>query len=220
MDSVDVLMMSENNMTQLVQSTSEESNKKIITENDVIDEEFKSFDLSLDSVVFKGYHKLSKASIGQIMVAFRNVLRVKPRTGNEYEEALYAKLKPAVSEFVNAYCEILKCNNDIENVVKHHNLIINMPIAVSIFKDEHGEINIGKPKIGALIKACKQRIRFIIEREPPQMYIDDENKGFLLEFKKMQSQLKNFENDLLLFESEFICAVDDAYKARNNSTYN
>lgn len=175
-------------------------------------EETQSYDLSLDQVNWNPSYILSKASIPQIIISFKNILKVNPK--NEYETTLYQRLKPAVEILINAYDEILRCKNLKENQVKYYNLIINMPSSVTIFHKEHGRIRMSNAKIGALIEACKQRIKFILERDIPSLYLTDHE--ILQEFNKMKSQMENFEYNLLDFEAEFILAIDEAHKTQQS----
>lgn len=167
--------------------------------------------LDLDQVNWNSNYILSKASLGQIMVSFRNILKVNPK--NLYETTLYGNLKPAIKSLLDVYCNILNCKNLKEYNVKYYNLIGNMPSSVSELHDEHGCIRMKNAKISALIKASKQRTDFIIQRETPLMYLDDSE--YLIEFTNMKMQLANiFVKQLLEFETDFIFAIDEAHKAQ------
>ena len=132
-----------------------------------------TFQLNLKMVDHKPYYILAHASIGQIMVSFQNILSVKSK--NEYEEKLYAILIPEIKKLVNEYNEMLSFTNHNEMQVRYYNLITNFPKAVSIYEKEHSKVTMGNPKIGALIKAIKQRLDFIITREIPELYKLNEN---------------------------------------------
>lgn len=167
-----------------------------------------SYDLSLDQVNWKSHYKLHKASLGQIIASFRNILKAEPK--NKYEITLYYRLKPAVEILIDIYNEILKCDSLKEHDVKYFNLIYDMPKLVEVYPGEHGDIRLRKPKIGALIKASKQRIKFIMEREIPGKYFGDDES--IQEFNNLKSQMKDFESIILDFEAEFILAINEAHQ--------
>jgi hypothetical protein len=169
-----------------------------------------NYDLNLDQVHWSSKCSLSRASIGQIMVSFKNILRAQPR--NLYQTILYTRLKPAVEALVNAYCEIIRCVNSKEQQIKYFNLIVGLPHNTIIFPGEHNFIFLRNPNIGALIKAIKQRITFILERDIPIIYRNDSTLND--EFLNLRRQIQNFKLDVLTFEEEFIIAVDEAYKGK------
>lgn len=168
-----------------------------------------SFDLTLNLVPWKPTFILSKSSIGQIMLSFSNILRVKPK--NKYETTLYKYLKPAVETLVNAYSDMLKCSNVKEQQVKYYNLINVMPLGVTIFPETHDLIMMKNAKIGELIKAAKQRLNFILERDTPVIYVNDEEA--LEEFNNMKLQINNFIVILDNFEKEFMASINKAHKS-------
>jgi len=170
-----------------------------------------SFDLSLNQVLWKPHFTLSSASISQIITSFNNILKVNPK--NQYEITLYQHLKPAIEKLVNEYNDILKCNNLKEQQVKYYNLIVSMPFGVSVYDEEHGRILMRNAKIGALVKAAKQRLIFIQERYTPVIYINDMET--LQEFDNMKLQIGNFNIVLNQFEKDFVFAINEAHKMQN-----
>ncbi|QKF94260.1 hypothetical protein QKU48_gp0802 [Fadolivirus algeromassiliense] len=169
-------------------------------------------ELTLDMVNWKPFYSLSRASLGQIMVSFKNILKVAPK--NTYETALYSRLKPAVEGLLECYNDILKFNSPVERDVKYYNLIVNLPHGVSENEQHHGSIQMRNAKIGKLIEAAKQRIQFIETRETPVMYTTNQN--YLQEFNKMKNQLNDLKDTLDDFEEEFVEAVDQAHKAQQH----
>jgi len=170
-----------------------------------------SLNLSIYQVPWKYNCSLSNASIGQIICCLNNVLYLEPK--KVYEEKLYEFLKPSIQTVLIEFNNILNCHGIFELNVKYYNLIVPLPNNVSIFPEEHDRIKLGKPKIGALIKAIKQRIEFILIRDTPKMYLN--NQFMLDEFLKMRTQLQEFLIVIRKFEQEFILAVDEAHKAQN-----
>ena len=171
------------------------------------------FNLSILQVPWSYNHVLSSASIGQIMCCFNNILTLKAK--KVYEEKLYEYLKPNIQILLNEFNGILYCDDQAEMDVKYYNLIFHLPKNVSIFPEEHGKIKLGKPKIGALIKAMKQRIEFILERETPKMYLS--NQEMLNGFLKMKTELRDFLSIVRKFEQDFIWTVNEAHKAQQQA---
>lgn len=168
------------------------------------------WNLSVFEVYWARYFNLSEASIGQIIYCFYNIISIVPK--KVYDEVLYEYLKPAIWTLLKEYSKILNCNSQTEKDVKYFNLIRTMPNGTSVYPEEHGKIKLGKPKIGALIKAMKQRITFILERETPQIYLN--NQEMLSEFLNMKIQLQEFYTTVRNFEQEFVLAIDEAHKAQ------
>lgn len=171
-----------------------------------------SYDLNLDQVNWKPNYNLSKASIAQIIVSFKNILKVNPK--NHYETALYSKLKPEVEKLLSTYNEILKCKNVKEQSVKYYNLIVPLPNNVAIYPEEHGSVMMKNARIGSLIKAAKQRIEFIENRETPAIYITDPE--LIQEFNNMKLRMKELSQVLTCFEKSFVLAIDSAHKAQQS----
>jgi hypothetical protein len=165
--------------------------------------------LSINQINWNPNYILSKASIGQIIVSFKNILKVREK--NNYEHKLYSRLKPAVQYLIDKYSDILICNSLKEYQVKYYNLIVNMPNHVSIYPDEHNMIYMRNAKIGQLIKAAKQRIRFIIYRDTPEIYLNDEETKN--EWENLKIQMDNFYNEIFHFENEFLISIDEAHKS-------
>lgn len=164
--------------------------------------------LDLSLVHWKPNYILSRASLGQIMCSFNKICDLVPK--NIYEETLYEKLPVILKKLIQTYENILKCNNASEHCVKYFNLIGNLPKGTSIFDGEHGYIKLGYPKIGQLIKAANQRIDYILERDDPKFY--QENEILLKEFNKMKQEIDKFKDTLLDFEIDFMEAINDAHK--------
>jgi len=171
-----------------------------------------SYDLNLDQVNWKPNYILSKASIAQIVVSLKNILRVNPK--NKYETTLYDRLKPAVNNVLCTYNEILKCNSLKEQNVKYYNLIVPLPHNVAVYPEEHGSVQMKNARIGALIKAAKQRIEFMNDRETPAIYIADEE--LVREFTNMKLRMKELSLVLTEFETNFLLAIDAAHKAQQS----
>ncbi len=197
-------------MESIVSIQSIESSKNVQSE-DIPVEDIQSFDLNLSQVMWKPHFILSGASISQIITSFSNILRVNPK--NQYEITLYRHLKPAIVKLVNAYNNILKCNTLKEQQVKYYNLIVSMPFGVSVYDEEHGVIMLRNAKIGALVKAAKQRLMFIQERDIPMIYTNDPE--ILREFNNMKSQIGNFNIILNQFEKDFVFAINEAHKMQS-----
>ena len=169
-----------------------------------------NFDLSLDMVQFEYNCPVSQASIGQIIKSLNSVVNLKAK--NIYEITLYSKFNSFIPQFIEEYNKLLKCTNQFEYLVKYYILIVQLPYGVEIPINNHNYINLGKPRIGELIKAARQRISFIIEREIPMVYQILEL--YRQEYLKMIEQLKDFLIKLNEFEKDFVNAIDLAHKAQ------
>ena len=167
-------------------------------------------ELDLLMVDWKPYYILSKASIGQIMMCFTKILNVVPK--NTYELKLYEYLKPSTTTLISEFKKLLIYDNDIERDILFYNLIINLPKTVSVNDEEDGLIKLRSAKIGYLIKAIKQRIKFIQERDIPQRYVN--NLEQLEKFNSLRSNINNFNSMVCIYESEFIVAIDQAHRSQ------
>lgn len=216
MDSVEIVIESIEAQDQSVdQSVDRSVDQSVDQENEnqtQISSEVKK-SLTLDAIDWKPFYVLSKSSIGQIMISFKNILKVTPK--NIYETKLYGRLKPAVEGLIGHYNDILQYENDIEKDVKFYNLIVNLPIGVTINDQEDGNITMKFAKIGKLIKAARQRINFIETRTVPQMYVS--NEDYLRQFNKMKEELQDLQETFDDFENEFLEAIDEAHKAQQAS---
>ena len=170
------------------------------------------YDLTLCDVEWHPYYVLFRASLGQIMFSLSRVLELLPK--NIYEKTLYSNLKSIIIKLIKEYDIMLKCSNKIEREVKFYNLIGKMPYLVKINEEEHN-IKLHKPKIGKIIAALKQRVNFILTRNIPQFYKN--NEIYLNEFQKMQEQIKKFKEKVYDFELNFIEAIDHAHKANQEN---
>ena len=168
------------------------------------------FDLSLDMVAFEYNCPVSQASIGQIIKSLNNVVNLHAK--NIYEITLYSKFNSIIPQFIDEYNKLLKCSNQLEYIVKYYILIVKLPYGVEIPINNHNNIRLGKPRVGELIKAARQRIDFIIEREMPIVYQTFE--PYRHEYLKMIEQLKDFLVKLDEFEKDFVNAIDLAHKAQ------
>ncbi len=162
--------------------------------------------LCLGMVDFKPNYYLSKASIGQIMVCFQNVLSVKSKSN--YETRLYSAILPEINKLVQQYNGMLTFKNYPEMIVRYYNLLNKLPPNVTVYKEEHGTIQMKNPKIGALIKAAKQRLQFIITREMPDIYRI--NSELSKEFNNLKSDCQNLYDNMVQFEELFVKAVRSA----------
>lgn len=174
------------------------------------------YNLNLGLVDWHPYYFLSKGSLGQIMVSFSKINSTNPK--NIYERTLYQKLNIIIKGLVDRYDEMLQCNSEEEKNVKFHNLIVNLPKGVSIYDDIHGYIKLGYAKIGQLIYAAYQRIDYILDRDIPTIY---ENNDLLLkEFNKMKDELAIFRTELESFETSFMEYINEARQMQNRANYN
>lgn len=169
-----------------------------------------NFLLRLDMVDWKPSYVLSKASLGQIMQCFNNIKNLIPK--NLYERTLYSILKKIGEKLTEDYESTLISESKEEYSVKYHNLIVKLPLNVSINEEAHGNIKLKNASIGKLILASKQRIDFILKREPPLIYIN--NSSLLNQFEKMKKLLQEFYEKLIIFEEDFVLAIDEAKTAR------
>ena len=159
--------------------------------------------LYLGMVEYKPHYVLAKASIGQIMISFKNTLNVKPK--NEYEENLYSVIIPEIKSLLQQYEEILQVKTYYEMVVVYYNLLVKLPEKTIVYNEEHGRTKMKNPKIGFLIKASKQRLHFIITRETPNIYKD--NAELSTEFEKLRRQCRLLYDNIAKFEKTFAVAV-------------
>lgn len=185
--------------------------------------------LDLNRVDYKKHYILAFASSGQIMRAFVETTK-KSRLRNpvnNYEAILFPGMIQLISELVNKYQNILKCDNDEEWYVKNCELVGAFPtklISKLNTRDDTSEnltdlknltdhhfMNLHTANIGKLIQAEYQRIDHKL-MNIPSFYSD--NPKYIPAFKKMQEQLMIFRKDLEKFEQDFKILIDRAHKNR------
>ena len=176
------------------------------------------FDLHLDLVDFSKYYILSRASLGQIMTSFANINFTFSIKNNIYQNVLYQLLNIIIPDLICSYYKLLKCNSFIEKEVKFYHLIVNIPHNLEIVLNNHNIVNLGKPKIGELITAIKQRIDYILNKQIPILY--NGKQSHIEEYNKLLIQLKGFKDNLLKFEKCFIDAISKARHEQQKYYYN
>lgn len=170
--------------------------------------------LSLEKVDYKGHYYLCKASLGQLIVAFSEIPQKRMFTKedkNEYEKIMATWFGENIETMIAKYMELLEFENENtkEREVILHNLLWNLPKGITINQEEHN-IHMSSASVGKMIAALKQRLDFILTRDPPKMY---ENDGDYMEaFNKMKTRIQSFYEYLLTFEMAFAKAVLDAKK--------
>nr|QBK88823.1 MAG: hypothetical protein LCMiAC01_05050 [Mimivirus LCMiAC01] len=157
-------------------------------------------------------YNLSKASIGQIMMALSKV-NIEKDEMSPYEEYLKVWFSEEIPKFIDKFEALLtnECHKDHD--VRIINLTGNMPKYIRIINDNcrgHNYINLGWAPIGDIIAALKHRFKFIIGRTTPLMYAEDfeYNKYF----EAMRKDITTFFPELDTFETEFVEAIDTAHK--------
>lgn len=159
--------------------------------------------LSIEMVEFKMTHYLAKASIGQIMFCFQRILNTQPK--NDFEKNLYDNLFPQIKKLLEEYEKMLEGTSNSKILVRYHNLIAKLPPGTIIYQGEHGRIKMRNPKIGALIMAIKQRLQFIMSRDIPEIYKN--NEELLKEFNDLKADCIVFYGSICTFEKKFTFAV-------------
>lgn len=172
------------------------------------------------NIDWKPYYNLSKASLGQIV---QTLSKIKFSRRNVYEKALAEELEIIIPNFISSFDAMLDCVTKEEIDVYKVNLLGNLPKSVMINPEDHAGILLHRAPIGQIISALKQRVEFILERDTPVMY--DENKTYLEAFEEMKNKLKNFNEEILQFESKFCEAIKKAHdeqrkKSKHKNSYN
>jgi hypothetical protein len=166
--------------------------------------------LTLDSVDYRRSYVLSKSSIGQIMKAMSVTTTRLNNPKNNYEQILFPGIKNLLNDLIKEYNTLLIFSDEPEHSVKKINLIGNLPKPLSLLEQEH-RIQLHTANIGNLIKACYQRIDFILNRDVPVFY--KENQNYLPAFNKMQNELRTFKEKVREFENNFKNLIDQAHKS-------
>lgn len=171
----------------------------------------------LESVNWQPHYRLSKASIGQIMITFESILKkMKAKTElNIYEQTLNSRVIPKMESIVDQFKKILSnSDNDFKKQVIFYNLIVDLPKGVMIDNDKHGKIFLKHANIGGLLEAARQRLSFILEREIPEIYKTDPNLDAA--FYCLRVELAIFLNEVIDFEDYFMESIKLAHVAQQN----
>ncbi len=167
--------------------------------------------LSLDKVKIGRRHKVTRASIAQLVKRLSTSKITNPK--NKYQESLNIFFESENSKLADRYNEILQCSSYDEMVVKEYNLLGDLPGKMEITEPCIQKSNtLSKASIGDMINALRQRIQFIINREIPLYYVI--NESYKTEFNNMQQQITEFENAVDEYEENWIEANDIAQKTK------
>ena len=165
--------------------------------------------------IWKPQYKLSRASIIQIILTFLNI-RNRPKINdkiNVYQTNLDEQLVPLIDELLDCFKKCLVWNDYIGEQVIIYNLLSFLPKNVFIIIEGYDE-KLKYANIGNLIKALKQRIKFIIDRPMPKIYIDSNDDKYRESFLHLQKMIKSFLEDVEYFEESFIKANDKSHKVQ------
>jgi len=173
-------------------------------------------DLSRESISLKRNYILCKSSLAQIVETI-NQIKIIPK--NDYELVLKENFERIIPEFIKSFDKLLKTDNENDYIVRKYNLICNLPPGVSIYPKEQYQ-KLRTANIGNLLYALYQRIDYIIERDIPDRYKDNDNEKLADSFIKLQNDLKLFRNDIRDFEDKFLAAIDNAHKSKKKSLSN
>ncbi len=167
------------------------------------------YELDVGMVELKKWHKLDRASLGQIMRRMMDVQIKNPK--NSYEIVLDEFFRSKTSELVNAYNKILECWSFEEYEVKLYNLIGKLPPGLKIEIPIRKTNLLSRASMGDMVVAIKQRINFILTRDLPVMYtFRPEYKDAFL---KMQTELSEFLEKVEIYEEEFQDVIDKAHNS-------
>ena len=158
----------------------------------------------IKDIKYEKYYKLCSAGIGQIIRAIHE--KQIHNIDNEHKKKLSLFFEENNQALIDSFIKIyLNTENEYDKQIRKYNLMNGkLPRKIKINEEKHN-IKIGRAKMGQLIKALKQRINFIIEREIPEYYKNkEENINYMLGFKKLQQDMKEFLNEILIFESNYI----------------
>lgn len=169
--------------------------------------EKEDFPLSRNFVDWDPKYTLDRASLSQIIETIQKT-KIKPK--NKYEEILGEELQKIIPKLINQFDGMLKCESKKEHEVKRANLVGKMPKYVSINTEKHGRIKLNNAGIGVMIQALYQRVDFILDRDMPKFYKDDEE--FENYFKNMQKLIGEFRQAVDEFEEDFMSSIDKAHK--------
>jgi len=151
--------------------------------------------------------KLCESSFGEIMQAFSQIT-IKKRELKAYEYFLKSWFQVSIPNIVNEYLELLEYKTKKQWAVNYFNLIGPLPPQLYINEEEHNMI-LKKSNLGNLLKALKNRIHFMLNRDIPPMYLHD--CEYLEHFNDIRSKLKMFDQNIDNFEKEFVKAIDMAH---------
>lgn len=153
---------------------------------------------------------LCNASIGQIMLALSRV-NIRKNNKNEYEKVLSRWFTVAIPAIVKKYVSLFYSKSSQDYDVRWYNLAGFLPKGINIFPKEHSML-LSKANLGNLLKAINQRLNFILDREPPKMYL--ENETLLFWFRGLRTDLRLFEADIKKFNDAFVAIIDYAIKTQ------
>jgi hypothetical protein len=162
-------------------------------------------------ITFENNQKLNRASFGQIMATIANV-SINKKDLKPYEYYMKGWFNKNIPILILEYLKLLTWLSDKQWWVLYFNLIGNLPNKIHIYQEKHN-IMLKGANLGYLIEALKNRVNFIITRKIPIMYLNDQE--YLTFFNNLRELLKIFLQKIIIFEQEFVNAIDNAHHIYN-----
>ena len=171
--------------------------------------------IDFSSENFNDNHKLSLATLAQIMMAIQRILGRISNPENTYQAILYPWLQKNVTILTDEFNKVLKYNSEVNRSVIYYNVGGRLLYGTEIKMKYHSNVSLGHGNLGPFIEAAIQRTEFILNRKTPDRY---ENKQEYIEsFETLKTNLNVFLEQLKKVQDDF---KDTVTKARNTVNMN
>lgn len=166
----------------------------------------------INQIYYNPYQPLCEAGIGQIIIRINKIQIMQPKV--PYQIILNKWFSKNIPVLVELYLDILKKGESTEDkLIREYNLTHPLPEHVKVLPNKHKKI-MKNINMGNLIEGLKQRTVFIIQRNVPSFYTNDnEINAFVL----LQKDMLAFYAFICYFEAEFIKVINIAHETRNYS---
>ena len=157
-------------------------------------------DVSLDYLKqhFKNTYKVSKGSASQVVLGLNEMgERVSSSIDNEYQQALYPKLKEFCTGLVSKYTEtfLSTFSSDVDKQVYGANLNGNRNTG-SLYKSIPSGVNrnltYNYSQFKQLLRVLSSRLRFVVQRDPSSVQRYKDNQSEFTAYQKLQESCKSY----------------------------
>lgn len=148
--------------------------------------------LTIATIPYDDKYRLNQGSASQLVRGMTEMVARLTEPINEYQKELYPALRSIVAEFVEKYEQLLTTTNQTEYEISRYNLHgysgrVKMPISTRGVKYN---LVYKYANFGDYLKTVTQRLKFVIERQIPQRYSNNESE--LTAFTSLRQKVTDF----------------------------
>lgn len=147
--------------------------------------------LNLQSVSYSDMYKLNQGSVSQLMRGLQEMVNRLTEPTNDYQRELYPALRNLVEKLTSRYETLLSTStSDVDRQVRNYNLHgYNGKIKRSVAtKNVKFNLIYKYANFGDYLKTLTQRLNYLLERELPQRYLDNQEEG--TSYNKLKTELQ------------------------------